>query len=63
MGRKRHVAFGRFALLSAKMNATHYTDNDGHLAWRSLSGGAIGVERTTRKVMALLTGRLFGAAP
>jgi hypothetical protein len=45
------------------MNATHYTDNDGHLAWRSLSGGAIGVERTTRKVMALLTGRLLGAAP
>jgi len=46
------------------MNATHYTDNDGHLAWRSLSGGgAIGVERTARKVMALLAGRLFGAAP
>ncbi len=45
------------------MNATHYTDNDGHLAWRSLSGGAIGVERTARKVMALLEGRPYGVTP
>jgi len=58
------AAFRRFALSSAKMNATHYTDNDGHLAWRSLGGGAaIDVERTTRKVRALLAGGFFGVAP
>jgi hypothetical protein len=56
------AAFTQFGLLSAKMNATHYIDNDGHLAWRSLGGAAIDIERTTRKLTAPLAGELFGRA-
>jgi hypothetical protein len=44
------------------MNATHYIDNDGYLAWRSLGGAAIDIERTTRKLTAPLAGELFGLA-
>jgi hypothetical protein len=54
------AAFTRFGLLRAKMNATHYIDNDGHFAWPSLGGAAINIETTTRKVMAPRAGELFG---
>jgi hypothetical protein len=52
----------RFGLLRAKVNATHYIDNDGYLAWRSLGSAAIDIERTTRKLTAPLAGELFGLA-